>query len=232
MINRLDISSVRVNSNRFFKELDKLQGEGLSLLFRNCILNVRIGLERVIVTQIDTCLYNEDKNSLLLIENGNSSIQELKQILNKKGLSFHEVFYHHEGSYGDGCKVKPVYFVKDIDSLEQIVKGDKKSSSCTFYPKMDIGISIKYHDNDEIYLPLEEGDCNGLVNFEDRFVFLLKPEEKVQISSCDITTVFVRNKVKVKVENNICPVEITKKIRSKTYEEKFRNIRRNYKIGS
>lgn len=232
-MNDLKISLVKVNSNHFFDEIRKLQDKGLNLLFSNCILSIRIGLEMAIVTQFDTCLYNEDENVLLLIEKGNFNIEDVKESLNKENISFYHASYCRDNSYDeDHCVVKPTYFVEDISSLEQMLNMNQKGSSCIYYPEIDKGsIYIKYSDDDEVFLPLEDGQCRGLISYMDKFIFLLDSNEKKEELSCDIEEVITRNGMNVQIERESYPIEAMRRKGSRVYGKKFGNIKANYRVG-
>lgn len=230
---RLYVSAVKMNSNQFYKELEKLKDEGLNLLFTNCILSLKITLDSTLATQFDTCLYNEDSNFLLLIDRGNIETNDLKQILKKKDIPFHEAFYHREKPFNnDGSQLKPVYFVKDMSALEEMVKTSKKNSTCIYYPKLGSSVIVKYHDDDEIAFPLDNESCSGLINCPDKFIFLLNSSRNKEQFFADVQDIFERSKMSLVVENESYPVGLKRKERGKLYEKRFGIISRNYKRGS
>lgn len=229
----LYISAVRLNSNQFHKRLGKIKDSGLSILFIDCILSIRSGIENVISTQVGACLYNEDENVLLLIEKGDFSIKDLEQMLTKKGILFHKVFYNCNRSFDyDKSNVMPVSFVEGKNCLEEKLKQSDKYSTGVYYPKIGSSIGIRYCDKDEISFPLDYGECSGVIALSEEFIVLLNFDKDTKKTMDEVSDVFIRNKMKLITDQGIHVKENTGKIRSKAYEKRFGNITGNYKTGS
>lgn len=225
----LDIWAIQFYGNELYNALSNIKKEGPNILFTNCMSQLKIGKNNIISRQFDTCLYSEENDLLiLLMRDGEKTSQDIRDYLNERGIPFHEVIFSNlEDKYKNDPEVPELWFAREKYVLEDAIKDSKEKNnySCVFYPNVNSKLSIRYHNERELSIPLDKRLFKGLIKFDDKLVLMINQGDVRNMNTQDIISTLMSHGLIIDIDyskepNNISNEQNTK--RSKQYG-KFKN---------
>lgn len=205
----IDILAVDFNNNAFDEALHNLPKDGLNVLFTNCISELNIGENHYILNKYDSCIYNENKNILILIKREeNNSYNDIKDYLGKKDVPFHEVRFTIFDDYSEGdYDVPKLWFANSNASLIRAIENIKQqeNDNCVYYPFVESKLTISFQGGKQ-NIPFEEFTFEGLVQFENQCIFTTSNQKTLK--KYDVISELIIENITTHVVQEKCMAEI------------------------
>jgi len=197
-----DIWAIQHQPEEVYTALDGLENSQDNTLFTNCRSYLRVG-ERKLYVQFDTAFFNEEKERLiLLMQNGLLTLDQFREILTKKQISYNEVSFMKTMPLSQ-TEMKEIWFARDRDVLTDAIQDSKRKEIdvCEYYPALGGRFELRYPTDEDSFVPLERQAIRGAMVLEDKIIVLM--------SNSNEKNVDFREAMKVLQENDMTPLIIT-----------------------
>lgn len=220
----LDIWAIEFNKKELDKALSKIKKGTTSILYTNCISELKIGEDAYISKQYDTCIYNSESDLLILImRDDKKSNQKVRNYLDHKEILYHEVrFADLDEVYEDDLTLPKLWFAKDEEVLKNAIKNSKQKgvNNCSFYPLFESELILNYQGI-ETNTPFDGRIFKGLVKLSDKYVFIINHNESNNMDQYDVVNVLFNQGMNISIPEEKYPQELLKEKGSKVLCKKI-----------
>lgn len=186
----LDVWAIQKNKEEIEMALDNIKDSNSNILFRNCLCSFGIGSENLNVLY-DTVLYSEESDAVILLtRNGNLTVEELKERLEKRNISFHEVVFNDEDfDYDFDESQKEIWFAREKGVVEDAFRDSKEKgiNRCTYYPNVEGHLDLEYYISHATSKEKLDGrNIKGVIEFSDKFILLINQDIKKDVTMREV----------------------------------------------
>ncbi len=190
MNNNPEIWAVQDSPKDLKRALNKITTDSDLIIFTNLLSRLQIGHQTVFSRKFDTALYSEDNNILImLMKNGVSSVEEMRDILDSKNLNFNEVCFskcYQPKESNDN--IPEVLFIRNSSFLNSAFASSNSSNKiCEYYPNLIGRLYLDYfatHIKETIIL--DKIFFKGVVRLEDKVLLLIDDKYHNTVNPADV----------------------------------------------
>ena len=201
-MSELKILTVQKDPKTIVPVLRKIKDSNM-ILYSNCITELVIG-GRTIPIPFNNMLYSMDDNlAIFFLKNGKINQDQLKELLEKEEISYHEISFIPEKEkyyYTNDCK--GLIFPKSKEIVSRGIKNSKLKGidDCTYYPNINGYFSVNYMNS------LGKKECmlkepiKGVIDLEDKIILMNKSNENDHPTEKEILEVLVEEEQNVLIK--------------------------------
>ena len=202
-MNDFDVLAVQKDLSGLVDIFNDAQDVDDFVLIDNCISKLTLGKKEVPI-QFDKMLYSYDKNILVLImKDSQLSTDDLEDFMHKKNIHFSKHICNKQNdSYKYDGELKEFSFVGEKESLKRAIVDckQKENDDCVYYPNVVGKLELGYITDEGEYDLFGRMKVNGVVEFEDKMILLLKRQKLAGLKDRQIFDLLMETPVKTLVD--------------------------------